>query len=34
MVDDVILLSGDHELMLVDDPDRFIYNWLCNGGTC
>jgi serine/threonine protein phosphatase 1 len=34
-VDDVILLPGNHELMLVDgnnDPDRFISGWLDNGG--
>lgn len=34
-VDDVILLPGNHELMLIDgidDPDRFIGDWLDNGG--
>jgi len=35
MVDDVILLPGNHELMLLDgisEPDRFICDWLDNGG--
>ena len=35
MVDDVILLPGNHELMLlvgISEPDRFICDWLDNGG--
>jgi serine/threonine protein phosphatase 1 len=35
MVDDVILLPGNHELMLLDgisEPDHFICDWLDNGG--